>query len=139
MLAALQLRSVGCAATLVAVGAWWLGGPWSEVASLLVVVGVPTAVAAAGWKYLADSLPSDEQLMESSSGAGLLILLPGLPSVAALCGLVGAGVTRALAGRQVFTPIYVRFFAGFGAVTMFGLWLVATRERTLAGRRRDSA
>ena len=101
------------------------------------MVGLPIGLAAAGWAFVADALPSEEQLMESSSGGGLLVIMPVLPTAAALSALATTCLCRCWAGGPVFTPLLCRSIAGLCAVTVLGLGLVGTRERTLAWRRRD--
>ena len=130
--------AVPAAATtaLVVTGGRWLATA-SEAAALSAVVGLPIGLAAAGWAFVADALPSEEQLMESSSGGGLLVIMPVLPTAAALSALATTCLCRCWAGGPVFTPLLCRSIAGLCAVTVLGLGLVGTRERTLAWRRRD--
>lgn len=112
----------------------------SELAALLLVLGVPIALTLAGWIFLADGLREEDTAMFDDPQAGLLYSIPAVPSAITLTTFLGVIVHRIfLPDQPVFTPLLGQFFLAFSATSLLGPILVCTRRYTLCWRHRGGS
>ena len=112
----------------------------SELAALLLVLGVPIALTLAGWIVLADGLREEDTAIFDDPQAQLLYSIPAVPSAITLTTFLGVIVHRIfLPDQPVFTPLLGQFFLAFCAASLLGCILVCTRRYTLCWRHRGGS